>query len=115
VCYLTRKLILTLPQSPARVRRIIRDQSEARELFKKSITSEEKRRQVSHSGRDSRVFPLAYANVSCHSENMNTLACCKKKRMTSFSLVIRTISSPIPPLSLSLSLSLSCFLSFSTA
>lgn len=41
VCYLTRKLILTLPQSPARVRRIIRDRGESRELFKKSITSGE--------------------------------------------------------------------------
>lgn len=44
VCYLTRKLILTVPQSPARVRRIIRDRGEARELFKKSITLREKRR-----------------------------------------------------------------------
>lgn len=43
-CCLTRKLILTLPQSPARIRRIIQDRGEARELFKKSITSEEKRR-----------------------------------------------------------------------
>jgi hypothetical protein len=83
VYYLARKLILTFLQSPARVLpNYLGSRREARELFKKPITSGGAGRQVSHSGQDSRVFLLAYANVSCHSENTSerTLAYRKKKR-----------------------------------
>lgn len=93
VRYLTRKLILTLPQSSARVRQIIRDRGEARELFKKSITSEERRQAGFAYGTRHACFSPGVRKRFVSLAKHEHACMLQKEENDKIFLVVRTISS----------------------